>query len=193
MVAGRTGQKPTAPAQLPIDSRRNLFSTSFSSKGPETFFHPAERAEMLGLFKRETRQQESANPIDRVAAYLHAMGYVLTPYGAGVALLGIRSGYTEVEAASHIALTTMARDVKEAGSNIVKLVAFVPHAHALLRLLKEYADSGLMHPTQWQNDSMAIYRIVTVDEHQLDAIEQVLSDPIAGKERLAKFRIEYCN
>lgn len=132
---------------------------------------------MFGLFRRWKREQASSEPIARVAAHLEAMGCKLTPYGAGVALLGSRSGYSDVETASHIALTTMARDIKEAGTDIAKLIAFVPHGRAILEMLKEYKDAGMMHPTQWQNDSNASYGIMMINEHQQDWVNQILSDP----------------
>jgi hypothetical protein len=146
---------------------------------------------MLGLFRRRKREQPSSDPLDQVAAHLEAMGYKLTPYGAGVALLGTESGYSVVETASHIALATMARDIKEAGTNVAKLIAFMPHAGAILELLKEYRDAGMMHPTQWQNDANAFYRIMKIDEHQKEWVAQILSDPVAGKERLATRCIKY--
>jgi hypothetical protein len=65
------------------------------------------------------------NPISRVAEHLRVMGYDLTRYGAGVALLQFESGYNEVETASHIAHTTLAFDVREAGDDIDKLLGFV--------------------------------------------------------------------
>ena len=117
------------------------------------------------------------------------MGYDLTPYGAGVALLELESGYNAVETASHLSLTTLALDVREAGSDVGKLTRFLPHAMALLEVLKSYKDKGMMNPTQWQNDANAIYRVSTVDERQEEWIEKVLSDPIAGKERVATNRI----
>lgn len=138
-----------------------------------------------------TETVEDANPIDLVSKYLKVMGYDLTPYGAGVALLEVQSGYSEVEAASHIALTTMALDIKTVGTDIVKLVSFVPHAHALLEVLKSYKDQNMMNPAQWQNDTNAILRISSIDEHQEEWLGKVLSDPIAGKERLAISRIKY--
>ena len=52
-------------------------------------------------------------------------------------------------------------------------------------------EKGMMNPTQWQNDANAIARVSTVDEHQEEWIEKVLSDPIAGKERLATSRVDY--
>lgn len=142
---------------------------------------------MFGFLKKK----KPKNDIDSVAYHLQMMGYDLLPYGAGVAQAELSSGYNAVETASHIAFTTMARDVKEAGDDIMALAAFMPHGKALLELLKEYKDKKLMNPTQWENDARAIYHIVTVDEHQLEWIEKILSDPIAGKERLAKSRIDY--
>lgn len=134
---------------------------------------------------------QDIGPLDAVAAHLQIMGYDLTPYGAGVALLEIESGYNSVEVASHIALTTLALDIKEAGNNIITLIFYVPHARALLRVLKDYMNKGMMHPTQWQNDANVILRISTVDAHQEEWIETVLSDPVTGKARLANSRIDY--
>jgi hypothetical protein len=129
------------------------------------------------------------NPISRVAEHLRIMGYDLTPYGAGVALLEIESGYSEAETASHIAHTTLALDVKEAGTDIEKLLGFLPHGMALLEVLKDYKDRGMMRESQWQNDSTAVFRVITVDEHQEEWIAKILSDPIAGKQRLATSRV----
>lgn len=64
------------------------------------------------------------------------MGYDLLPYGAGVALAGLMSGYNNVETTSHIALTTMALDIKEAGRGITSLMAFLPNGMELLKILK---------------------------------------------------------
>lgn len=139
----------------------------------------------------EKPQEGGDNPIGAVEVHLKNMGYDLTPYGAGVALLELESGYNAVETASHISLTTLAFDVREAGTDIEKLMQFVPHAMTLLEVLKSYKDKGMMNLTQWQNDANAIARVSTVDEHQEEWIEKVLSDPIAGKERLATSRVDY--
>ncbi len=85
----------------------------------------------------------------------------------------------------------MALDVKQAGDNIMALMAFIPHAKALLEILKEYKDKNMMNLTLWENDARAVYYIITVDENQIEWIEKILSDPIAGKERLATSRIDY--
>jgi hypothetical protein len=142
---------------------------------------------MFGFLKKK----KPKNDLDAVAYHLQIMGYDLLPYGAGVAQAELSSGYNAVETASHIAFTTLALDVKEAGDDIMALAAFMPHGKALLELLKEYKDKKLMNPTQWDNDARAVYHIISVDENQLEWIDKILSDPIAGKERLAKSRIDY--
>ena len=132
---------------------------------------------------------EEENPIAEVATHLRRMGYDLTPLGAGVAAAGMMSGYNSVETASHIALATLALDAKEAGEDIGKLmeiftVAMTHH----LAVLKEYKDKGMMNPDLWKNDANAVARVSTVDEHQEEWIEKVLSDEMAGKGRLAERR-----
>lgn len=134
--------------------------------------------------------QNGDNPIGAVEVHLKKMGYELTPYGVGLALIELKSGYNAVETASHISLTTLARDLREAGTNIKKLASLLPQTMHLLAVLKEYKDQGMMHPTQWQNDATAIWHVSAVDEHQEEWIDRILSDPIAGKERLATSRID---
>lgn len=127
--------------------------------------------------------------LSRVEEHLQIMGYDLTPYGAYVALCELVSGYSEVETASHIAHTTLALDVKQAGNDIDKLSRFVPHGMALLEVLKNYKDRGMMRESQWDNDATAVFRIINIDEHQEEWITKILSDPIAGKQRLATSRV----
>jgi hypothetical protein len=54
---------------------------------------------------------------------------------------------------------------------------------ALLEVLKDYKDRGMMRESHWKNDSTAVFRIINVDQHQEEWIAKVLSDPIAGKQR----------
>jgi hypothetical protein len=134
---------------------------------------------------RRRRAKESAD----VVKHLRIMGYDPTPYGIGVALVSLQSGYNEVEVASHIAHVTLARDVRESGDDFVKLIGYRSHGMALLKVLKEYKDARAMHPTQWQNDAHAIMGIITVDSEQEAWLAKVLSDPVAGKQRLATSRV----
>lgn len=128
---------------------------------------------------------EKNEAIELVEKHLKRMGYNLLPYGFGVAWISLESGYSPAETASHIAFTTMALDVKESKDDFRKLIALVDRAKNILLLLKEFKDSGEMHPAQWQNDSNALFHIVNIDKDQLDWVNTILADPISGKERLA--------
>jgi hypothetical protein len=144
---------------------------------------------MFGFFK--SKPKPDGNPITEVSEHLKIMGYDLTPYGAGVALLEVQSGYSSVETASHIALTTLALDVKRAGNDFPKMLALYTHGMALLEVLKGYRDQKLMRESMWENDSQAVYHVANIDAQQLSWIEKILSDPVAGNERLANSRIKY--
>lgn len=120
-----------------------------------------------------------------VGKYLSEMGYQLTAYGISVAILELKSGYSEAETASHIALTTLALDVRKAGNDVIKLFSYLPQAEKLLIILKGYKEQGLMCQKLWKNDSVAIWNVVKIDKQQNEWIEKILKDPIAGKERLA--------
>ncbi len=138
---------------------------------------------MFGLFKK--KQDGGNGDLKKVAERLKEMGYDLTPLGESVAMLGLKSGYNDAETASHIALTTMALDLRIAGSDVRKVMSYYPHTMTLLETLKNYKDKGMMRDELWKNDSNALLRVSTIDLKQEAWIAQVLSDPIAGKERLA--------
>jgi hypothetical protein len=142
---------------------------------------------MFNFFKGKTTPPD---PLSDVTAHLKNLAYDLTPYGASVASLELQSGYSPAEVASHLALITMALDIKNVGLS-TQLLWFVPHARALLDVLKSYRDKGLMREAIWKNDATAVYGISMVDNKQVQWIDKVLSDPIAGKERLANSRINY--
>jgi hypothetical protein len=93
------------------------------------------------------------------------------------------------QVASHLAYVTLALDVREARNDFLKLMGYVSHGMALIKVLKEYKNARAMHPTQWQNDAHAIIGIITVDGQQEAWLARVLSDPVAGKERLATSRV----
>jgi hypothetical protein len=141
---------------------------------------------MFEFLRRARRSKNSgAETLAEVAKHLRVMGYVPTPYGTGVAILSLKSGYNPVEVASHMAHVTLALEVREAGDDFDKLQLLFFRGMALLEILKEYKDAGAMHPTQWQNDAMAVMGIVTVNDEQEKWLARVLNDPVAGKERLA--------
>ena len=130
------------------------------------------------------------NDLRLVEKYLKLMGYELLPYGISVAYAELVSGYSPAETSSHIALTTMALDVKETNDGRI-LIFYVTRAYEILHILKELKDKNEIHPTQWQNDTNALWRVVSLDKDQLDWVDTILSDPISGKERLAKSIINY--
>jgi hypothetical protein len=142
---------------------------------------------MFGFFKRKPKSDN--NPISEVGEHLRIMGYDLTDYGAAVALLEVESGYSVVETAAHIALTTMALDSKSA--DFERSILIHSHAMALIQVLKEYRDKKMMRDSMLQNDARAVFHVATIDGQQREWIDKVLSDPIAGKERLANSRITY--
>jgi hypothetical protein len=125
------------------------------------------------------------------AGHLRDMAYVPTPQGIDVIFMQLSSGYSEAEAASHIAVVTMARDLKETGSDLFALMNFVPHARLILEHLKAYKDGGLMREEIWRNDSTAIGKLSMVPTERDQWIARVLIDPVSGKNRLANSRIDY--
>ncbi|CAK1942531.1 hypothetical protein L8R85_24945 [Vibrio splendidus] len=140
---------------------------------------------MFSFFKKKK------TGLDLVLHNLTVMGYDILPYGLTVAKAELASGYRPAEIASHLAFTTMARDIHEVRDDFLKISAIYPHGMALLDVLKDCKDNHLINPAQWENDSTAVCRIITLDEQQLEWIGKILNDPVAGKSRLATSRIEY--
>lgn len=128
--------------------------------------------------------------IDDVAKHLKIMGYDLNDYGIGAAYALLSSNYSSVEASSAIALTTMALDIKET-QNIMSLIKISHHGMLLVEALTDYKSKKLMHPSQYLNDVKAIKSIMSVNEQQLANVDDILDDPILGKERVAISRINY--
>lgn len=135
--------------------------------------------------------KSTSGDLTRVEDSLKQLGYDITPYGVGVALLSLESGYNNVETASHLALATLARDAKEAGHDIVKLIALVPHARAMVDILSKCKEAGLMREELFKNDARAMLKVVIVDKDQPVWIERVLSDQIVSQDRVAFSRINY--
>ena len=123
--------------------------------------------------------------------HLRMMGYDINDEGSGIAIRLMRSGYNEVESASYIAMVTMALDIENAGKDMELLMSFVPHAHALLDLLKKYRDENKMNEDVWKNNSKAIFKIsylgqsLTRDRLNLQEIVTI------NKERFDKFHSPY--
>lgn len=135
--------------------------------------------------KKVMGASEHPQAIARVSLHVESMGYTLTDAGAAVALLECMNGYSEYQAASHIAHVTLARDAQEAGDDLMKLVQLPLHARHILAVLNRFKAAGVMSDEHCQQDAHAALRLSTLDQYQAEWIAKVLSDPIAGKERLA--------
>ena len=83
----------------------------------------------------------------------------------------------------------MVLDVREVGDDITKLAVLALHGKAIVDVLYETEFQKQMNPGQWQSDVNAFGKISIPSESQMDWVEKVLSDPLAGKSRLANSRI----
>ncbi len=129
--------------------------------------------------------------LQTVERIVHHLGYTLTQYGTGFSLLSLESGYNEFATATQIALVTLAMDIRDAGHDIMKLMAFVPHTMAMIDIMKEWKNKGVLPQEIFENDGRAMMKITTVSPEQKEWLDKVLSDPIATKERLAHCRLDY--
>lgn len=143
---------------------------------------------MFGFF-RKTRPER--NPASETEAILKALGFDLLPYGAGVAIASHLSGYSPHESASLIASTTLALEIRNANNDIVVLMKVAVHATAVSRRLASFAQQGLIRKDVFENDMLAILGLITIDADQKKWVDRLLSEPVAGKERLANSRISY--
>jgi hypothetical protein len=127
----------------------------------------------------------ATDDISTVEHMLYELGFHLTQYGVGVATLNLQSGYSDAETASHIALVTIAWDVRELGPDVRALVAIAGHVSGMLHVLKGYKDKGLIQEKLLQNDVLALIKITNPSPESEEWINRVLSDEIAAKERCA--------
>jgi hypothetical protein len=114
------------------------------------------------------------------------MGFKLTHDGAGVALLMLASGYHAAEAASRIALTTLALDSRTAGNDLHKTDAILCHAVEIIKIIGKLENSGLMRTGIAKNDARALWGVANPSVERKEWIMTVLSDEVAGKNRLAQ-------
>lgn len=137
--------------------------------------------------------KHSEGDLVRVEKIVEQLGYRISPYGIGVALLSLESGYSHAETASQIVLATLALDAKAASGDLLRSIAMAPHAKAIIEILSEYKRTGLMREEIFQNDARAVIGVVTVDQNQKQWIDSVLSDNIISQDRLAISSIDYKN
>ncbi len=177
-----------------IDSARQPAGFFKRLRGEEdaTFFFATEKGRRLlqegasaqGLDVDEER-------LENVRKITHHLGYDLTPYGHAFSLISLGSGYNEFATATQIALVTLATDIREAGHDITKLVAFMPHTMAMIEIMKEWQDRGVLPEGIFENDGRAMMKVATVSPEQNEWIDMVMSDPVSTAERLANCRLDY--
>ncbi|MDX1216290.1 hypothetical protein GOL99_12170 [Sinorhizobium medicae] len=177
-----------------IDSARQPASFFKRLRGEEdaTFFFATEKGRRL--LQSDTPEQgsgEDEERLENVRKITHHLGYDLTRYGYAFSLISLGSGYDEFATATQIALVTLATDVREAGHDITKLMAFMPHTMAMVDIMKDWKDRGMLREDIFQNDGRAMVKVATVSPEQNEWIDKVLSDPVATAERLATCRLEY--
>lgn len=120
-----------------------------------------------------------------VEALLGQLGFDLTPYGAGVAQLSLGSGFSNAETASHIALATVARDVRESSHDLDGIMYIAIHARSMLAALERFHTDGLMRSAFVKNDGRALIKVAIPSPEQAEWIDRVLSDEVVAKERMA--------
>lgn len=170
-------------ANIPEEQARALFPAP-------NILAPVGEDDMIGAPKEKTQPPEpiGAGRIVEVIGHLQRLGFDITPCGERVALREIEGGSSDVGVASHVALVTMALDIKEVGSDIFLLMQFGPRAVAIAKVLNDYKDRGLLTEAQWNSVTNALRHLVNVNPEQVPWIEKILSDPIAAEGRLAKSR-----
>lgn len=141
------------------------------------------------MFKFLKRREPEG--IEAVVLYLQRLGYELLPSGTAVATEQLQRGFSPAEAASRIAYTTLARDVKEAGDDILDLLAFVPHGEAMMAVLGTFKSRKLISAKECNYCANAIRHVIVIDEKHLEWMNGILSSPSLGAERLAVSQIKY--
>jgi hypothetical protein len=122
---------------------------------------------------------------------LQSLGYEPTEFTVGFYAISEENGYSPAETASKIALITMAKGIRsDIEDKPMHLFVYPIHATSILKILKEWKEHGMMHPTEYQNIVSAFMVISTLHENWLRWINEILEEPFASYE-LAKNVINY--
>ena len=132
------------------------------------------------------KKNASSTPIEQLKAHLKKMAYELTDYGLELAEKSLSDNEDPVSLSIRIAYTTMAFDLNQTGAGDTALLRFRPQAADTLHLLEEYKQHDLLSETEWQTAQDIIIAINAINAQQQATIEQVLSDPLFGSQRLAR-------
>ncbi|MEO9630715.1 MAG: hypothetical protein ABJ360_03335 [Roseobacter sp.] len=145
---------------------------------------------MIWPFSKKPKPMQN-DPLTVVRGLVKHLGYDLTHYGAGVALLSIESGYSVYETASHIVVVSFARDAQwaEEVSDLDATMKLAPIGIAILQNLKHFKDNGDMRLEIWENDTTSISKLMTPSPETSDWVAKILSDPVVAKDAVATSRI----
>lgn len=176
-----------------VDSARQPagFFKRLRGEDDTTFFFATDKGRRLLQADAPSDDDVNAERLENVRKIAHHLGYDLTAYGAAFSLISLGSGYNEFATATQIALVTLAADIREAGTDITKLMAFMPHTMAMIEIMKEWKDKGVLPQAIFENDGRAMVKVATVSSEQNEWIDKVLSDPVAAAERVANCRLDY--
>ncbi|PDT50940.1 MULTISPECIES: hypothetical protein [Sinorhizobium] len=150
-----------------IDSARQSagFFKRLRGEDDTTFFFATPKGRRLlqgDTPEQGSHEDVSTQRLENVRKITHHLGYYLTRYGYAFSLVSLGSGYDEFATASQIALVTLATDIREAGHDITKLMAFMPHTMAMVDILKDWKDRGMLREDIFQNDARAMVMVATV-------------------------------
>ncbi len=136
---------------------------------------------------RETGEL-SNDALTEVTALVKHMGYDLTPFGVGVALASLASGYSRAETASHLTVVSFARDVKDAEAEaVLTQLPFV--GAAIIEVLGKLYEEGDFRRDLWENDAKAIAQMMLNKTGRDELIEKVLSDEMSLRGVFATSRL----
>ncbi|MDR6664509.1 hypothetical protein [Rhizobium sp. 1399] len=178
-----------------IDSARQPagFFKRLRGEDDTTFFFATEKGRRLLQVEAPQKSDDEVDEerLENVEKIAHHLGYDLTPYGHAFSLISLSSGYNEFATATQIALVTLATDIRAAGHDITKLMSFMPHTMAMIDIMKEWRDRGVLPQAIFENDGRAMVKVATVSPEQNEWIDKVLSDPVSTAERVATCRLDY--
>jgi hypothetical protein len=173
--------------------KRSGLGRIFGKEG-DSLFYATEDGRVLTLGPTPTAKpllDRDNRDLDTAIAVCEQLGYTPTLDGIGVLLLSLTSGYSPVESASQIALGTIALDIRETGTDTLRMLAFMNHTRAIIDVLHEYTGRGLMRGSLSDNDIKAYMGIAVARAGQQEWIARVLSDLMLSKERLADSKVDY--
>jgi len=122
---------------------------------------------------------------------MQELGFDILPEGIKVANKMIKErGLTEFEAASQVSLLTMARDIKECGTdNALRVSEIRSHAIRLIKALDKFKEAGLVNYNSWISDVKAIEIISSFEDRAMPLVDNLIG--AEGGVRLATNKNDY--